>query len=110
VQPTAPIGRSYALAWGKLKDLKRHYQEILDIVEANQTRITAFHGFPDGEGTESTSTQVHPSTASMEYHVQVLMENWDESFSQYTQMLEGATAEYYGTPPESAPAMSEQTK
>lgn len=95
---------------GKLEELRQYYKKILDIVEANKTQMIAFHGFLNEEGTELTSIQVHPNTASMEYHMQVLKENWDESFSQYTQMVEGTTIEYYGTPPESALAMNEQSK
>jgi hypothetical protein len=95
---------------GKLTDLKRYYRKILDIVEANKTQMIAFHGFLNEEGTEMTSIQIHPNPASMEYHMQVLKENWDESFSQYSQMVEGTTIEYYGIPPESALAMNEQSK
>ncbi len=95
---------------GKLEDLKRYYRKIVDIVEANKTQMIAFHGFLNEEGMELTSIQVHPNTASKEYHMQVLKENWDESFSQYTQMVEGTTIEYYGTPPESALAINEISK
>jgi hypothetical protein len=95
---------------GKLEDLKKYYQKILDIIEANQTQMIAFHGFLNEDGTEMTSIQIHPNTGSMEYHMQVLRENWDESFSQYTQMVVGTTIDYYGDPPESALAMNEQSK
>ena len=95
---------------GKLEELRQYYKKILDVVEANKTQMIAFHGFLNEEGTELTSIQVHPNTASMEFHMQVLKENWDESFSQYTQMVEGTTIEYYGTPPESALAINELSK
>ena len=95
---------------GKLEELREYYNKIVDIIEANKPQIIAFHGFLNEEGTELTSIQVHPNTASMEYHMQVLKENWDESFGQYTQMVEGTTIEYYGTPPESALAINEISK
>ncbi len=38
---------------GKLEDLQRYYEKVLDIVEANEPRVIAFHGFPNVESTES---------------------------------------------------------
>ena len=35
-----------------------------------------------------TGIQVHPDTESMEFHMQVLKDNWDESFSEYGELLE----------------------
>jgi hypothetical protein len=49
-----------------------------------------------------TSIQVHPDTASMDFHMQVLRENWEESFSEYGQILDHISIEYYGVPPKSA--------
>jgi len=95
---------------GKLEELKSYYQKILNIIESNQTRMIAFHGFLSEDGTEMTSIQVHPDTASMEYHMQVLKENWDQSFSQYSQMVQGTTIDYYGDPPESAIKMNDMSK
>jgi len=40
--------------------------------------------------------------------MQVLADNWDESFSKYSQMLEVLRVDYYGTPPERALAMDRQ--
>lgn len=95
---------------GKLEDLKRYYKRILDIVETNEPRVIAFHGFLNEDRTEMTSIQVHPDTASMDFHMQVLRDNWDESFSEYGQMLEMFSIEYYGTPPESALEMDRQSE
>lgn len=93
---------------GRLEEVERYYKKILDIVERNEPRLIAFHGFLNEEGTEMTSIQIHPDTASMEFHMQVLRDNWDESFSEYGQMLEMSTIAYYGSPPESALQMDEQ--
>ncbi len=62
----------------------------------------AFHGFLNEEGTEITTVQVHPNSASMEYHMQVIRENYEEHLSQFPQMLEGTTIDDYGDPPENA--------
>lgn len=52
--------------------------------------------------------QVHTDTASMECHMQVLADNWDEFFSKYSHMLDVLRVDYYGTPPERALAMDRQ--
>ena len=93
---------------GKLEEIRRYYKKVLEIVERNEPQLIAFHGFLNEEGTEMTSVQVHPDTASMDFHMQVLRDNWDESFSEYGQMLEMITIAYYGNPPESALQMDEQ--
>lgn len=92
----------------KLEEIRRYYKKILEIVERNEPQLIAFHGFLNEEGTEMTSIQVHPDRASMDFHMQVLRDNWDESFSEYGQMLEMSTIAYYGSPPESALQMDEQ--
>lgn len=87
---------------GKAAELISYYQSIAAIVAANEPQIIAFYGFLNEAATEMTSIQVHPDTASMDFHMQVLRENWDESFSQYSQLVEAISVDYYGTPPESA--------
>lgn len=93
---------------GKLEEIRRYYKKVLEIVKRNEPQVIAFHGFLNEEGTEMTSIQVHPDTASMDFHMQVLRENWDESFSEYGRMLEMITIAYYGSPPGSALQMDEQ--
>lgn len=44
-------------------------KEILKIVETNEPQVIAFHGFLNEDGTEMTSIQVHPDTASMDFHM-----------------------------------------
>ena len=90
---------------GKVEDLKRYYKKVIGIVEPNEPQLIAFHGFLNEDGTEMTSIQVHPDTASMDFHMQVLRNNWDDQFSKYGQMLEVIRVDYYGTPPESSREM-----
>jgi hypothetical protein len=49
-----------------------------------------------------SSVQVHPDTISMDFHMQVLKDNWDESFSKYGEMLELIRIEYFGKPSKNA--------
>lgn len=96
---------------GKREELEQHYKKIIELVETKEPQIIAFHPFLNEDGTELTNIQVHPDTASMDFHMQVLRENWDESFSKYSQLLEGnISMEYYGTPPASALEMDIQSE
>lgn len=88
----------------KLPALTEYYQRVAELVETNEPRIIAFNGFLNDAGTEMTSIQVHPDSASMEFHMQVLRDNWDEYFNENAEMLEleYLSIAYYGTPPASA--------
>lgn len=95
---------------GSLEDFKAYYDRLIDIVQTKEPRIIGFHGYLSQDGTEMSSIQIHPDAASFELHMQVLKENWDESFSTYATMVEGIRVDYYGaTPPESALELSRQS-
>jgi hypothetical protein len=68
----------------------------------------AFHGFLSEDGTEISSVQVHPDTISMDFHMQVLKDNWDKSFSKYGELLELIRVEYFGKPSKHALNMDVQ--
>jgi hypothetical protein len=97
---------------GKREQLERVYKMISEVVESNEPQIISFQGFLNEDGSELTSIQIHPDSASMDFHMQVLRENWDETFSEYSQVIDhNIRIEYYGTPPASAlelDLMSEQ--
>lgn len=98
----------YRVKEGKRKQFEEFYKKVFAIVEANEPQFIAFHAFLNEDGTEMTNIQVHPDTASMDFHMQVLRENWDESFSEFSQMLDIVSVEYFGTPPASALEMDLQ--
>lgn len=93
---------------GKLEDLKRYYSKNIEFFRTNEPQIVAFHGFLNQDGTEMTSIQVHPDIDSMDFHMKMLTDNWDEQFSEYSQLLEPVKVEYYGTPPRNALEMDLQ--
>jgi hypothetical protein len=101
---------TYRVKEGKREQLEKYFEKVFDIVERNEPQIIAFHAFLNEVGTELTSIQIHPDTASLDFHMQVLRENWDESFSEYADLfeLDGVRIEYYGTPPASALEMDIQ--
>lgn len=99
----------YRIKEGRPEDVAKWYQRMRGIVEQNEPQIIAFHAFLSEDATEMTNIQVHPDTASMEFHMQVLRENWDDSFSEYAQLLEIQSVEYYGSPAESALSMDRES-
>ncbi|MEX0826170.1 MAG: hypothetical protein WD184_05410 [Acidimicrobiia bacterium] len=99
---------TWRIAEGRVADLEAYYRRVVEIVEAKEPQIIAFHGFLDEDGTEFTSIQVHPDADSMEFHMTVLRENWEESFAQFGEWAESTGVQYLGTPPESARVMDRQ--
>jgi quinol monooxygenase YgiN len=63
---------------GKLEDFTRTYKEVVETVREHEPRLIAFHGFVNKDGTEMTIIQVHPDTASMDLHMQVLRDKLGE--------------------------------
>jgi quinol monooxygenase YgiN len=93
---------------GRLEGLIEYYKKIAEIVETAEPQLIAFLAFLNDDGTEMTSIQVHPDAASMDFHMQVLRDTYDESFSEYGQMFDVLSVEYYGSPPRSALDMDRQ--
>jgi hypothetical protein len=93
---------------GQGEALAAWYAQITEIVERSEPQLIAFNAFLSDDGSELTNIQVHPDTASMDLHMQVLRDNWDESWSEYAGMLEVASVEYYGAPSQSALAMDRE--
>jgi quinol monooxygenase YgiN len=95
---------------GKLDDFTRSYKEVVETVMEHEPRIIAFHGFVNEDGTEMTIIQVHPDTASMDFHMQVLADKLAEHVARALgpELIEPKQVEYYGTPSESALEMDRQ--
>ena len=49
----------------------RRIAELVDFVETNEPRLIAFNAYLDQEGDTLSIVQVHPDSASMEFHMQV---------------------------------------
>lgn len=100
---------TYKVKEGKVEKLEDYFERVSRLVEVREPQIIAFNAFLSEDGTEMTTIQVHPDTASMDTHMQVLREMWDESFAEYADYLEeGVSVAYYGTPAESALAMDRE--
>ena len=56
---------------GKLEDAKAAFKELAAFVEANEPRAISYNVFFNADETVVTVVQVHPDSASMEFHVSV---------------------------------------
>ena len=91
---------------GKANDLKAYYKRLVQLVAENEPQFIAFHGFMNEDETEMTSVQVHADVTSMDFHMQVINDNWDE-ISQFSDMVDAVSTAYYGEAPQSALSLSE---
>jgi quinol monooxygenase YgiN len=77
--PFVHIG-TYAIKPGQLDVARKRIAELVDFVETNEPRMIAFHCFLDEEGSKVTVVQVHPDSASMEFHLQVNARHFATAF------------------------------
>lgn len=60
-----------SVSQGKLEELKRAMKELIGFVEANETRPLVYSVFFNDDSTQMTVLQVHPDSASIEFHMDV---------------------------------------
>ena len=56
---------------GALEELKAGMKELVDFVEANESRLIAYNVYFSDDGTRMTVVHVHPDSASLQYHLEV---------------------------------------
>lgn len=79
---------------GKLEELKAAIEELVTFVTANEADPIAYNVYFDEDGTRMTVVQVHPSSASMEFHMKIA----GPTFRKFTELLELERVDFYGTP------------
>ena len=62
---------TYTIKPGKQEEARKRIAELVDFVETNEPRMIAFHAYLDQDGKSLSIVQVHPDSASMEFHMQV---------------------------------------
>jgi len=88
---------------GNVDDLRDYARSVTELIQAKEPRVIAFHSFLSEDEREMSTIHLHPDVASMELHMQVQRDNWEETFSRIATMLEGVRVDFYGAqPPESA--------
>ena len=86
---------------GRLEDYRRFTKEFMEIVEGKEPQLIAINIFLNEDETEMTSIQVHPDTASMDFHMQVLAKVIGQDMIEWinrADFLEPKHIEIYGTP------------
>jgi hypothetical protein len=86
---------TYLIKDGQLEETRKRLQELVDLVETNEPRLIAFNVYLDEQGTKASIVQVHPDSASMEFHLEVVS---DHISSAYDYLERTENEEIYGTP------------
>ena len=62
---------TYTIKPANKEEASRRIAELVDFVETNEPRMIAFNAYLDRDGDTLSIVQVHPDSASMEFHMQV---------------------------------------
>jgi quinol monooxygenase YgiN len=96
-QPFVYVG-TWTIKPGKLEEARKWLAEHADFIETNEPRMIAFHVYFDDEGGKASVVQVHPDSASMEFHMKVISEHLSGAFDYIDTIL---SEQYYGPMSES---------
>ena len=81
---------------GRLDELKEAVAELVEFVRSNEPRPIAYEIYFDETGSRMTVVQVHPDSASMEYHMTVA----GPAFAGFAELITLSTLDVYGKPSE----------
>jgi quinol monooxygenase YgiN len=81
---------------GRLAELKEAVAELVEFVRSNEPRLIAYEIYFDEAGSRMTVVQVHPDSASMEYHMTVA----GPAFAGFAELITLTTLDVYGKPSE----------
>ena len=84
---------SYSIKPGKQEEARKRIAELVDFVETNEPRMIAFHAYLDQGGNTLSIVQVHPDSASMEFHMQVNAKHFATAFDWLDTSV---TQQYFG--------------
>ena len=71
---------TYAIKPGNAEDARERLAELVDFVETNEPRLISFNTYLDRAGSTVSIVQVHPDSASMEFHMQVNAKHFATAF------------------------------
>jgi hypothetical protein len=81
---------------GALEELKQAITELVDFVEANEPRLVAYNVYFSDDGTRMTVVNLHPDSASLEYHLEVA----GPLFRRFVALVTLSSIHVYGEPSE----------
>lgn len=79
---------------GKLEDVKAGMNELVEFAKANEPRMIAYNVYLSEDNTHVTVFQVHPDSASAEFHMEVAR----ALFRKFVEFIDLAGIDVYGTP------------
>jgi hypothetical protein len=79
---------------GKLADLKEAMTGLAGFVEAHESEIIAYNVYINGDGTRLTVLQIHPDSASAEFHMKVA----GSAFPGFAELIRMTGIDIYGDP------------
>jgi quinol monooxygenase YgiN len=82
---------------GKLAELKSAIKDLVEFVDANEPQAIAYNVYFNEDGTRMTVVQIHPDSASLEFHMKVA----GPAFPRFTELVKLSTIEIYGRPSDS---------
>jgi hypothetical protein len=91
-QPFAYVG-TWTIKPGKEEEAKKFLSEHAAFIQANEPRMIAFHAYFNEEGNTASVVQLHPDSASMETHMEVISEHMGSAFEIIDSIL---TEQYFG--------------
>lgn len=74
---------TYEVAEGRVDDARKSLAEHAEFVEANEPRLISFHFYLDPQTHTVTIVQVHPDSASMDFHMQLVAEHITSALGDY---------------------------
>ena len=84
---------TYSIKPGSREEARRRLAELVDFVETNEPRMIAFNTYIDRDGNTVSIVQVHPDSASMEFHMQVNAKHFATAFDWLDTSMSG---QYFG--------------
>jgi quinol monooxygenase YgiN len=81
---------------GRLDELKKAVAELVEFVRSNEPRPIVYEVYVDQTVSLMTVVQVHPDSASMEYHMTVA----GPAFAGFAELVTLSTLDVYGKPSE----------
>src|SRR5436190_2555754 len=78
---------------GKQEEARKWLADHTTFIEQNEPRMIAFHVYFDERASKASVVQVHPDSASMELHMQLIAEHMGPAFEIIDTIL---SEQYYG--------------
>jgi quinol monooxygenase YgiN len=91
-EPFVYVG-TWTIKPGQFEEARKWLAEHVEFIETNEPRLIAFHVYFDQEGRTASVVQVHPDSASMEFHMQLIAEHLTGAFDYIDAIV---SEQYYG--------------